>query len=135
MVMRHPALIIAIAFGAAGCAPLQRPAGDHEATLIFQNESLSQATVFVMVAGMGTTRLGVVQAGDTDTLMVPANITRRSTSVNIVARLFASRLVPQTGPVAITAGDTFVVTLNTAQRLLSIMRMPEDESADSSGSP
>lgn len=113
-----PALLIA---AAATCSPLRRSAGPPPAVLVFTNSSLSQADVFLVAQGLGARRIGTVMAGRTDTLVVPADITTRGGTVNVVARLFGRSQVPQTGPVSILPGERYDVRLSTDTRLLSFL--------------
>jgi hypothetical protein len=111
-----PALLIALA---VGCGPLRRGAGPPPALLVFTNETLTQAQVYVVTAGHAR-RVGTVMAGRTDTLVVPADLTERGT-LNIVARLLARSARPQTGPVSIRAGEQYQVRLPPDGRLLSFL--------------
>jgi hypothetical protein len=113
-----PVLVIAVA---AACTPQRRGAGPPSAYLVFSNNSLSQADVFVVAQGLGARRVGTVMAGQTDTLVVPADIANRGGTVNVVARLLARNQAPQTGPVSILPGETYEVRLQTDGRLLSFL--------------
>jgi hypothetical protein len=113
-----PAILIA---AATACGPFRRSAGPPPAVLVFTNSSLSQADVFVVAQGLGARRIGTVMAGRTDTLVVPSDITTRGGTVSIVARLFARRQAPQTGPVSIFPGEWYEVRLPTDARLLSFL--------------
>ena len=128
MVIRHsavrhllrlvPVLVIA---GVAACAPHRRGPGLPPAYLIFSNNSLTQADVFLVAQGLGARRVGTVMAGQTDTLLVPADVANRGGTVNVIARLLARNQVPQTGPVSILPGETYEVRLQTDGRLLSFL--------------
>jgi hypothetical protein len=113
-----PAAILVLA--AVGCGPFRRGAGQPPAVLIFTNESLEQASVYVVAQGLGARRIGTVMAGMTDTLRVPADVAIRG-SLNIVARLLARSVVPQTGPISLRSGEQYHVTLPLDARLLSIL--------------
>ncbi len=104
----------------AACGPLRRGAGQPPAALIFANESLDQASVYIVGPGVDFRRLGTVFAGQTDTLTVPAGVAVRG-PVNIVARLLARSDVPQTGPVSIRPGAQYEVTLPLNSRLISFL--------------
>ena len=112
-----PALLIA---AAATCGPIRRGTGPSPAVLLFTNESLYQADVFVVAQGLGATRIGTVMGGQTDTLVVPASLTRGGT-MSIVARLFARSALARSGPVAILAGERYEVRLPPDARLLSFL--------------
>jgi len=104
---------------AAACGPFRRGAQAEPATLIFRNDSFSQATVYVVAEGSDSRRLGVVFGGKTDTLTVPAEYIRGA--VNIVARLLARSEVPQTGRVSVNPGEWYEVTLTSDARMLSFL--------------
>lgn len=102
------------------CRPINRAAGPQPARLIFTNESLDQATVYVVGPSLDFRRIGVVMAGRTDTLMVPADVIARGT-LNIVARMLARSDVPQTGPVSIESGELYLLKLQANSRLISFL--------------
>jgi hypothetical protein len=118
--LRRLAPVVLIAAAAAACAPVRRGAGPPPATLIFTNESLDQASVYVVGPGLGFRRIGTVFPGHTDTLTVPADVAVRGT-LNIVARLLTRSLVPQTGPVSIRPGAQYEVRLPMDARLISFL--------------
>jgi hypothetical protein len=118
-----PAALILLA-GAAACVPLRRSAGPPPARLVFTNESLDQADVFVVIPGVHARRIGTVMAGRTDTLVVPADLVTRGGSLNIVARLFARSGAVQSGPVSIYPGEQYRVRLPLSGRLLSFLPDP-----------
>jgi hypothetical protein len=113
-----PALLIA---AAAACGPIRRGAGPPPAVLLFTNESLYQADVFVVAQGLGATRIGTVMGGQTDTLVIPASLATRGGTMSIVARLFARSALARTGPVSILAGERYEVRLPPDARLLSFL--------------
>ena len=114
-----PAVLILAA--AAACGPFRRGAGQPPAALIFSNESLDQAAVYVVGPGLEFRRIGTVFAGRTDTLTVPPDLAARGGPLNIVARLLARSEVPQTGSVNIRPGERYRVTLPPDARLLSFL--------------
>jgi hypothetical protein len=114
-----PAIIVAVA---AACGPFRRNApGPQPASIVFANNSLSQADVFITAEGLGARRIGTVMAGQTQTLSVPTDIATRGGPVNVVARLFGSSRVAQTGPVTILPGEKYEVRLPSDARLLSFL--------------
>jgi hypothetical protein len=113
-------LILVILVAAAACGPLRRRAGPQPAALIFTNQSLDQASVYIVGSGVDFRRLGTVFAGQTDTLSVPAHLAVRG-PLNIVARLLARSDVPQTGPVLIRPGAQYQVKLPLNSRLISFL--------------
>lgn len=117
-----PCLTLAAAMAAAaGCTPLRRGgASDATATVLFRNESLEQATVYVVAPGADFRRIGTVIPGRTETLTVPADFTNRGT-VNFVARLLARSDVPQTGPVSVQPRERYEIRLQSDGRILSFL--------------
>jgi hypothetical protein len=103
------------------CSPHRRGPVQEPAYLVFSNNSLTQADVFIVAPGFGSRRVGTVMSGQTDTLRVPADIATRGGTVNIVARLLARNQAPQTGPVSIFPGEMYDVRLPTDGRLLSFL--------------
>ena len=112
------ALAIAISTVAA-CGPFHRASDSQRALLYFSNESLDQATVFAVMSGGRAVRLGTVFAGRTDTLVVPPEVTR-GTNVNVVARLLARNIRPQSGSLSIVPGDRFEVRLPIDEKTLVV---------------
>src|SRR5215218_11145188 len=99
---------VALTLVGTACASGGRGSGQPAATLVFSNESLDQAAVYVIAPGADFRRIGTVMPGRTETLTVPADLTNRGT-LNIVARLLARNELPQTGPVTINPGDRYQV--------------------------
>ena len=111
----------AVLLAAAACASTQKGPPQPRAVIIFQNQSLDQATVYIVSPSIDFIRLGTVFAGRTETLRVPTTVNLNGGSLNIVARLLARPELPQTGPVTINAGETYRVTLPPDGRLLSFL--------------
>jgi hypothetical protein len=88
--------------------------------IVFTNESLDQATVYVVAPGADFRRIGTVIPGRTEALTVPSEFANRGT-VNIVARLLARSEVPQTGPVSLRPGERYEVKLLGDARILSFL--------------
>ena len=114
---------VALALAGTACASGGRRSGPAPATLVFTNESLDQAAVYVIAPGADFRRIGTVIPGHTETLTVPADLTNRGT-LNIVARLLARNELPQTGPVTINPGDRYHVRLTLDGRDLSFLPAP-----------
>src|SRR5215218_9529964 len=111
---------VALTLVGTACASGGRGSGQPLATLVFSNESLDQATVYVVAPGADFRRIGTVIPGRTETLTVPAEFTNRGT-LNIVARLLARSDVPQTGPVTLRPGERYEVRLQGDGRVLSFL--------------
>src|SRR5688572_23032399 len=107
--LRYGVLAVAISVAAA-CGPFRRTPESERALIYFTNESLEQATLFAFSSASPRVRLGTVFAGRSDTLLVPAQLTRSST-VNLVATLLARSATPSSGPVSIQPGDRLQVRL------------------------
>ncbi len=116
-----PAILMA---AAAACGHHRRGVAAEPAVLLFTNESLDQAAVYVVVPGLYATRIGTVMPGRTEPLVVPADLTRRGGTLNIVARLLARSVAPQTGPVAIAPGEHYEVRLPSDERTLVFLPAP-----------
>jgi hypothetical protein len=112
-----PALLLATA---SVCGPLRRNAGPPPTQLVFTNDALTQADVFIIAQGVGSRRIGTVFPGQTDTLVVPLDIATRGGTVNVVARLLAGSSV-SSGPVSILPGERYEVGLSNNSRLLSFL--------------
>jgi hypothetical protein len=112
--------LVLILAAAAACTPTRRGGGPPPPVIHFTNESLDQATVYVVAPGRDFRRIGTVFAGQTATLTVPLEMTRRG-PVNIVARMLARSDVPQTGPVSLYPGEQYQVRLLLNSRLMSFL--------------
>ena len=106
---------------AGACGGFARGSGQPETFLIFANESLDQATVYIVSPGVEFRRVGTVLAGRTDTLRVPRDLATRAGTLNIVARLLARPDLPQTGPITIVAGEMYQVRLSIDAKILSFL--------------
>jgi hypothetical protein len=119
--LRRLTAAVVILAAAAACATTRRGPGLLPASLIFTNESLDQATVYLVAPGLDFRRIGTVMAGRTETLTVPPELATRAGTMNIVARLLARSDVPQTGPVSISPGQRYQVRLQLNSRLISFL--------------
>jgi len=115
------ALLMLVATAAGACGGVRRGAGAPPAVIYFTNESLEQATVYVVAPGLEFRRIGTVFPGRTDTLRVPADLAMRGGTLNIVARMLARSDLPQSGPVSIQPGGQYQVRLPMTGRLLSFL--------------
>lgn len=114
-----PIVILALA-ALAGCARVVPGAGDDRARLVFMNESLEQAAVYVSVGGAEPQRIGTVLPGTTDTLALSNAYVGRG-NVVISARLLARRATPTSGAVPIHRGDVLHVRLPSDGRTLVVL--------------
>lgn len=120
--LRRLAPVLGVA-AAAACGAFHRGAApsSEPAVIVFANQSLDQADVFAVVQGANAVRLGTVMAGRTESLLVPADLSSRGASINIVARLLARNIAPATGAVSIYGGERYEVTLGADERILSFL--------------
>jgi hypothetical protein len=114
-----PALLTA--FSACARHPSTDIADDTGPTVIeFNNESLAQADVFVRAPGSDTRRIGTVQAGRKEALVVPRDIAIKG-SVTVFARLLARTGVPSTGAIALSPGTHWNVRLPIDEKALFVL--------------
>jgi hypothetical protein len=116
----HLAAVVAIGVAAA-CAPFRHGTASEQAFLYFTNESLDQADVYAVVPGSQAIRIGTVLPGRTDTLVISPDLVTRGTNLNIVARLLAQSIRPQSGPIPIHGGDRLDVRLPIDQRSIVVL--------------
>lgn len=109
---------------AAGCGRFMHSGSDDEAQIVFVNQSLDQADVYVVTDAGQSQRIGTVFAGRTETLTVPRTVVARGGTVNIVARLLARSLAPRTDSLTISAGQQLQVTLPPDERTLTVLPAP-----------
>jgi hypothetical protein len=114
--------VVAVTALVSACGPFHT-GGQEPARLVFANESLDQATVYVVGPGRDFTRIGTIFAGQTDTLTVPADLAVRGT-LNIVARMLARPNLAQTGPVSMQPGAWYTATLPSTSNLISFLPGP-----------
>ena len=92
---------------------------EGSALIIFHNESLDQANVYVSAPGSDWVRIGTVFGGRTDTLVVRNSLIASGSGVNVVARILASSAVPTSGNIPLHPGDAFDVRLSSDLRSLT----------------
>ena len=117
-------VLAAFILGAASCSRLQPGDDPLPVVVLFQNQSLDQADVYVSRGVGDSRRIGTVQAGRTETLVVPQEIVTAGT-MNIFVRLLARSIVPRSGAVAVSPGDRLQVTLPSDQRQLTVLPAPQ----------
>ena len=117
---------LAAATFATSCARFHHDPGEDTppVVLLFENQSLDQADVFVSRGVGDSRRIGTVQAGRIESLVVPREMVTAGT-VNIVVRLLARSIMPRSGPVAISPGDRLRVILPSDERQLTVLPAPE----------
>lgn len=91
--------------------------------VVFENQTLYEATVFATARGGVPRRVGIVAPNRTETLAIRGDVLAAGGAggVTITARLLADRRTPTTGPVTMRPGDRFRVTLPTAANILSVV--------------
>ena len=106
---------------AAACGPRRHRAPSDDPVIIFDNQSLTQADVFILARGASPMRIGTVFGGRRETLRVRTGMVAGGTPVNIIARLFATNRAVTSGLVSLARGDTIAVTLPSDERTLSVL--------------
>lgn len=125
--MRRTTLaLIAGALSAAACGPFHagNSSDEDRSIVIFANQSMDQADVYAVVPGGEVRRIGTVMAQHTETLAVPSSMTARAGGINIVARIFASNKVLQSGPISLSSGDAVRVEMPATQLTLAVLPNP-----------
>jgi hypothetical protein len=100
--------------------PVTDVASSDPTVLEFNNESLAQADVFVRAQGSDPRRIGTVQAGRKEDLVVPREIAIKG-SITVYARLLARTAVPSSGPIAVAPGTHLNVRLPIDERTLYVL--------------
>ena len=96
---------------------------NEPATLVFTNESLTQAELFVLTQGSGARKLATVMGGRTEEVRVPPEIVRRGT-FNLVVRLLGRSGTPSSGGLTLQPGDRMTVRLPIDGRTLFVVPAP-----------
>jgi len=120
----HAILLAAVACGGAR----RQPASTESATpaeVIFTNNSLNQAEVFVLNRSGARARIGTVFAGRTETLRIPVGTLGADYSASIVARIRATNRTPSSGLITIGPGERVSVTLPNDERMLVTLPVRE----------
>ena len=118
--MKTPTLLAAsLAFASAACGPFHLGSRD-QATVIFSNETLNQASVYAMESTQPI-RIGTVLALHTDTLRIPSSVIRANGGqTNIVARILTQSYQPSTGPITLAVDDVIRVRLSSDGRSMFV---------------
>lgn len=119
--LRCAAIVASVLAASSSCGPKRRGPPVEPAYIYFTNDALDQAAVYIAASGLDLRRIGTVMSSRTDTLVVPPELTTRGGTVNIVARLLARSVLPQTGPVTILPGERYQVRLPADARLLTFL--------------
>ena len=124
--LRQLTLLLACAtlISTTSCGRFMHNGSDDGAQVVFVNQSLDQADVYVVTDAGTSQRIGTVFAGRTATLDVPANIIARGGTVSIAARLLARSMAPRTGPITLSAGERLQVTLPSNAATLTVLPAP-----------
>jgi hypothetical protein len=115
MKMLSRSLAVLVAFTTA-CGPFRANAGDNPAFIIFHNNGMDQAAVYLVSAASDFRRIGTVPAGRTETLKISSDMTHGP--VNIVVRMLANYDLPSTGQVTLRPGESYEVTLPMDAKML-----------------
>ena len=93
------------------------------ALVVFENQTLFEATVFATARGGVPRRVGIVAPNRTETLALKGDVLAAGGAggVIITARLLADRRTPTTGPLTVRPGDRLRVTLPTSANILSVV--------------
>lgn len=128
--MRNRLPVLLLAFGASTAAACGKQKGTpvprQPAYVVFVNQSLDYADVYVVAQGSANTRIGSVPGGRTETLRVQPSALGSAGQVDVVARLLAVSRAPRTGPFSLRPGERVQVTLPPAQNLLTILPVISD---------
>lgn len=127
MVLKRLSLALATAtlITVGGCGHFMHNGSDEQtAQVVFVNQSLDQADVYVVGDAGQSQRIGTVFAGRTETLTIPYSVISRGGTVSIAARLLARSIAPRTGPLTISGGTALQVTLPSDERTLTVLPAP-----------
>ncbi|MEP6492038.1 MAG: hypothetical protein ABJF01_05140 [bacterium] len=117
--------VVAVGLGLilpVGCGGFHngQAAGILAARVLFNNESLEEAAVYA-VSGTQQQRIGTVMPGRTDTLVVPPIFLSGSGVFHLIARPLARSIAPDSGPIALHAGEDILITLPANQNTLIVL--------------
>ena len=118
--IRRSVVVLTTLLAACG-GPARRGAPAQVAEIVFTNESIDQAAVYIVAQSGLRTRVGTVSSGRTDTLRVSPTAIGGGGTVTIYANILARSRSPNTGPVSLAVGERVHVTLPTDQRLLTVL--------------
>ena len=122
MIARRRFLALAAPALLAACGPVRRGGAESEsAQIIFSNESLDQAAVYVVAQSGLRTRIGTVSPGRTETLRVPPTAIGGSGAVTVIADILARSRSPSSGSIPLGPGQRIQITLPTDQRMLTVL--------------
>ena len=128
MPSRFRSAVLTLACVAAACGPSKKQGDVPEpepAVVMFTNQSQYEAAVFVVPRGGLQVRVGTVQPGRTERLLLRSNAMGAGGTLTIVARVTALQKAPTTGAVNLQPGDRVAVTLSSQADLLSLVPAPE----------
>ena len=121
------AVVAAAALGVAACGARRAStsgAATEPAVVVFANESLYEAAVYIVPRGGSQQRIGTVQPGRTDTLRIRASMLAGSGTVAVVARVSGVGRTPSTGGITLLPGDRVSVRLPPDAFTLSVLPAP-----------
>jgi hypothetical protein len=121
------AALLAAVSAAGACGPLRKN-GPPPAIVVFENQSLDQADVYAVRSAGDRIRIGTVLAGRKESLKIPASVLSGDGSVNIVARILASRRTPpSSGVISLRPGERVAVSLPPQENILTVLPLPSTE--------
>src|SRR4051812_43761124 len=127
MSLSHRCALALVILAATACGAFRhKNSGERlpDAVVIFNNQSMDQADVYAVGSSGQPVRIGTVFSGRRENLRVPSGATGGRRSVKLIARIFASDRTPRTGSIALSAGDTVLVTLPVDEKMLTVLPAP-----------
>jgi hypothetical protein len=117
------ALAAALLAPTAACSIFRSKTGPTPpaARITFVNQSTEQANVFAIGSSGEQYRIGTVPGGRTDRLTIPRSALGSGFTVTIVARRLATSRAISSGPITVSPGDEFTVTLPPAGNTLAVL--------------
>lgn len=115
-------LVATLVVPAVGCSSaMAGRGGGSRATVAFVNQGLEEASVYAIGMSGEWYRIGTVAGGQTARLQLPQGLVATSQTINIVARPLATPRLAASGPVTVTPGATYTVTLPMSENMLSVL--------------
>lgn len=90
-------------------------------TVRFENQSMDLATLYAVPSGGMAVRLGQVFSGGRSQFVVPKSMVWGVSTVDFVAVPFARNFVTRSGPVTLSPGDAYDLSLSPTENSLSVL--------------